>query len=138
MHLFYKKSILFWFILLILALFNAALRELTYKPLLSPYIGAWAHQISSIIAIGLFFFAIYIFLRRNFNLYKQKQLIRVGFIWMLMTFIFEVGMNLWVRNLSLAEIMKTYYFWQGEMWIFVLISLLFLPIAANKLLLRRT
>jgi hypothetical protein len=55
-----------------------------------------------------------------------------------MTFIFEVGMNLWVRNLSLAEIMKTYYFWQGEMWIFVLISLLFLPIAANKLLLRRT
>jgi hypothetical protein len=137
MHLFYKKSILFWFILLILALFNATLRELTYKPFLSPYIGAWAHQISSIIAIGLFFFAIYIFLRRNYTIYKREQLIRVGVIWMLMTFIFEVGMNLWVRNLSLAEIIKTYYFWQGEMWIFVLISLLFLPIAANKLLLRR-
>jgi hypothetical protein len=76
-------------------------------------------------------------LRRNYTIYKREQLIRVGVIWMLMTFIFEVGMNLWVRNLSLAEIIKTYYFWQGEMWIFVLISLLFLPIAANKLLLRR-
>jgi hypothetical protein len=62
---FYKNSIKFWFVLLILALINATIRETTYKPLLTPYIGIWAHQISSLSGIILFFIAIYFFLKKT-------------------------------------------------------------------------
>lgn len=80
MNSFYKKSIGFWFILLAIAMANAVVREATYKPLLTPYIGMWAHQISSLIGICLFFAAIYLFLKRIKNSYTKKDLVVVGLI----------------------------------------------------------
>lgn len=130
----YINFILFWFVLLILAFLNAGIRELTYKPLLTPYIGIWAHQISSLTGILLFFIAIYLFLKYSKREYSNKDLYMIGIILFLMTFIFEVGMNLFVRQLSWIQILQTYYFWKGETWIFVLIFLIFSPRLANKIM----
>ena len=79
---FYQYALLFWFVLLALAFVNAAIRETTYKPLLEPYIGYWAHQISSLTEIIFF--------------------------------------------------LQTYYFRNGETWIFVLISLIISPLIIYK------
>lgn len=130
----YIKALLFWFILLVTALINAGIRETTYKPLLTPYIGIWAHQISSLTGILLFFFAIYYFLKKNQNQYKNKDLIFIGLIWIIMTLFFETYMNIIIRKLSLNQVLQTYYFWKGETWIFVLLSLLISPFVANKIL----
>lgn len=129
----YIKSVIFWFVLLILALINASIREMFYKPILSPYIGMWAHQISSLTGILMFFVAIYFFLKNNFNFYKKENLIFMGSIWFVMTIIFETLMNFFIRNLNFEQILQTYYFWQGETWIFVLLSLLISPFIAHKL-----
>jgi len=51
-----------------------------------------------------------------------------------MTFIFEIGMNIFLRKLSFEQVLQTYYFWQGETWIFVLLSVLFLPMIIGKIL----
>jgi 4-amino-4-deoxy-L-arabinose transferase-like glycosyltransferase len=131
---FHKKSIAFWFVLLMIALVNAVVRETTYKPLLTPLIGMWAHQISTVTAIVLFFIAIYIFLKNIKEKFSQKDLVISGFIWLTMTLIFETIMNRFIRNLSFEEIIQTYYFWKGETWIFVLISLLISPQVALKIL----
>lgn len=129
---FYRKVILFWFILLVLAFVNATLRELTYKPLLEPYIGFWAHQISSVTGIIFFFVAIYFFLKRTKELYQKADLIKAGLIWIFLTVIFETFMNIFVRKLSISQVLETYYFWKGETWIFVLISLIISPLIINK------
>lgn len=129
---FYRKAILFWFILLILAFVNATLRELTYKPLLEPHIGFWAHQISSITGILFFFVAIYSFLKRTKGQYQRADLIKAGLIWISMTVVFETFMNMIVRKLSISQIFETYYFWRGETWIFVLISLVISPLIIYK------
>lgn len=134
MKKFYIKSIGFWFILSVIALINAIIRELTYKPLLTPYIGKWAHQISSITGILLIFGAIYIFLKRIKNIYSKNDLIFVGLIWIFMTVIFESLMSILIRKLSFADILQAYYFWQGETWIFVLISLVVSPLIIHKML----
>ncbi|MCW1949141.1 MAG: hypothetical protein KIH89_001685 [Candidatus Shapirobacteria bacterium] len=131
---FYKSSIFFWFILLILALINATIRETTYKPLLVPYIGIWAHQISSLTGIILFFLAIYFFLKKTKNKYTQKDLINVGLLWILMTIIFECFMNIFIRHLSFQQVLQTYYFWTGDTWFFVLLSLLISPLIVHRIL----
>jgi len=128
MNDFYKKSFGFWFILLIIALVNATIRELTYEPLLSPHIGNWAHQISTITGIAFFFIAIYFYLKRTKHIYTQKDLINVALIWILMTLVFETFMNMFIRKLSFDQTLQTYYFWNGETWIFVLISLIISPL----------
>jgi len=131
---FYKNAILFWFVLTMVAFLNAAIRELTYKPLLSPHIGIWAHQISSITGILLIFAAIYEFLKRIKSEYTRQDLVNVGLIWILLTVVFETAMNIFVRQLSFEEVLKTYYFWQGETWIFVLLSLVISPLLADLIL----
>lgn len=134
---FYKKSILFWFVLLILALINATIRETTYKPLLTPYIGVWAHQISSLTGIILFFIAIYFFLKKIKVSYNKSDLFKVGLLWIVMTILFECFMNICIRHLTFQQVLKTYYFWQGDTWFFVLLSLIISPFIAHKILNRK-
>jgi len=134
MNIFYKKAIAFWFVLLVLAIVNAIVRETTYKPLLFPYIGMWAHQISSVTGILLFFGGIYLFLRRMKDSYTKNDLVKVGLMWIVMTFLFETFMNVFVRKLSFEQVLQTYYVWQGETWIFVLLSLLVSPVLIYYLL----
>lgn len=133
---FYQSSLKFWFVLLALALINATIRETTYKPLLTPYIGAWAHQISSLTGIILFFLAIYFFLKKTKHKYHQKDLVNIGLIWILMTIIFESFMNIFIRHLNFQQVLQTYYFWQGDTWFFVLLSLLTSPLIVHRLLKR--
>jgi len=134
MNSFYRKSIAFWFILLILAILNAVIREATYKPLLTPFIGMWAHQLSSLTGIVLFFVAIYLFLKRVGTPYTNRELVAVGLMWIVMTLIFETWMNICIRHLSILDTIETYYFWKGETWIFVLLSLVISPLIADKII----
>lgn len=134
MNKFYLKSFLFWFVLLVTAILNAGIREATYKPLLTLFIGNWAHQISSLTGIFLFFGVIYLFLKNTKEDYNKKSLAVIGVVWFIMTFIFEIFMNIFLRKLSFEQVLQTYYFWQGETWIFVLLSILVLPMVIGKIL----
>lgn len=133
MKRFYTKVILFWFVLLILALANATIRETTYKPLLAPIIGIWAHQISSLTGIILFFLAIYFFIKNLKVKHSTKDLLFAGILWIVMTVVFESGMNYFIRHLTLQQVIETYYFWKGDTWVFVLLSLVVSPLVASKL-----
>lgn len=132
MKSFYKKSLSFWFVLLILAFVNATIQETTYKPLLTPYIGVWAHQISSVTGILFFYGAIYFYLNRLCVPYTRSDIMRVGFLWSIITFIFESIMNAVVRKLPVEQVIATYYFWRGDTWIFVFLSLVVSPVIADR------
>lgn len=132
MKRFYFRLIMFWFLLLTIAIINAILRESFYKPLLLPYLGFWAHQISAIIGIIAFYFAIYLFLKHQRPLPSNKNLIAMGLIWIILTLIFETFMNIFLRHLTVQQVLATYYFWKGELWVFVLISLIISPLIISK------
>lgn len=105
---------MFWLVLLVLAIFNAVVRETTYKPILEPYLGMWAHQLSSLTGIVLFYWAILWFLKRVRGKYADRDLVLVGLMWVVMTVVFETGMSLHLRGLSMSDVLQTYYFWKGE------------------------
>ncbi len=131
---FYLKTTLFWGVLLVIAILNAVIREATYKPFLEPYIGMWAHQISSFTAIAAFFVAIYVFVKKLEPVPSERNLIIASFIWVAMTVIFETSMNILIRKLTLEQTLQTYYFWRGETWILVLLSLILSPLIALKVI----
>jgi len=132
MKKFYIKAVLFWLVLLVLAIFNAVVREMTYKPVLEPYLGMWAHQLSSLTGIVLFYWAILWFLKRVRGKYADRDLVLVGLMWVVMTVVFETGMSLHLRGLSMGDVLQTYYFWKGETWIWVLVALLIMPLLIGR------
>jgi hypothetical protein len=123
----YLHTLWFWFVLLLLAIINGIIRDATYKPLLEPIIGNWAHQLSSITGILLFFCAIYLFLKYINIDYTKRDLWNIGVMWLVMTIIFEFAFGYYVRDSSWSEMLGAYYFWKGELWIFVLISVVIIP-----------
>lgn len=129
---FFYKAIGFWFILLITALLNATLREATYKPLLEPLIGSFAHQISSVVGIALFYGVIYWFLKKQWGSYQRRDVLLVGILWMVMTIGFETWMNVAIRQLTFMEVVETYALWRGELWPLVLLSLVVSPMVIYK------
>jgi len=130
----YLQALWFWFVLLILAILNGIIRNATYKPLLEPIIGNWAHQISSITGIILFFIAIYLFLTFTKSNYTKQDLLNIGFMWMAMTIIFEFAFGYYFRQSSWSEMVGAYYFWRGELWFFVLLSVVVIPQICFRLL----
>jgi hypothetical protein len=131
------QVILLWFVLLVTALVNAFLREMTYKPLLEPVIGVWAHQISSVMGIALFYVVIYWFLKRQWGSYRRHDVVIVGIMWMVMTIGFETWMNVAIRQLSFTEVVATYALWRGELWPLVLFSLVVSPLIIYRRLFSR-
>ena len=132
MKKFYIKAVLFWLALLVLAIFNAVVREMTYKPILEPYLGMWAHQLSSLTGIVLFYWAILWFLKMVRGEYTDRDLVLAGLMWVVMTVVFETGMSLHLRGLSMGDVLQTYYFWKGETWIWVLVALFVMPLMIDR------
>ena len=130
----YLQALWFWFVLLILAILNGIIRNATYKPLLEPIIGNWAHQISAITGIIFFFIAIYLFLKYTKSDYSKRGLLNIGIMWMTMTIIFEFTFGYYFRQSTWSEMVGTYYFWKGELWVFVLISVVVIPQICFRLL----
>lgn len=56
----------------------------------------------------------------------------VGLMWVVMTVVFETGMSLYLRGLSVGDILQTYYFWKGETWIWVLVALFVMPLMIDR------
>jgi hypothetical protein len=130
---FYLYGILFWVVLVIVAIINGTIRDFTYKPWLEPYIGKWAHQISVLTGFGLMLLATIGFLKILRVDYARRDLLLLGLIWLVMTIIFEFGFGR-LRGKSWQELFEMYYFWRGDLWLFLLIGTVFLPLLAHSII----
>ncbi len=131
---FYLKAALFWFVLLAIALINAIVRDVTYIPVIEPYIGTWAHQTGAILVSLVIFVAIFLFVRNEKVRHPMGDLVSIGLIWVIFTVIFETFLGVVIQHMSIQEVLSAYYFWNGELWIVVLITMMFSPIIADKIL----
>lgn len=116
--------IIAWFPMLLLAILNGAARDALYKNKLGEL---RAHQVSTFTGMILFFLYGLIL-----NLFKQfeslSQAFLVGFIWVIMTVIFEFGFFHFVMKHPWEELLADYNIFRGRLWGVFLLFLLFLPI----------
>jgi hypothetical protein len=106
-----------WFVLLVVAVINGALRDLTYGKFVSELL---ANQISSLSGIILFGVAFY-----QFVLYwppaSARQAIYIGLFWMALTVAFEFLFFHYVAGHPWSELLAKYDMASGQLWPLILL-----------------
>lgn len=111
------KYVLAWFPLVIIAIANGGLREMTFGRHIAEL---RAHQLSTV--LGLLFFGLYIrAVTRWLGMESVGQAMLVGAIWLVLTVGFEFGFGRFVRHLPWSRLFHDYDLLAGRIWILVLI-----------------
>lgn len=123
------KSLAMWFVFLITAILNGILRE----ELITPNLGEQAgHIISTIIFISAIFIGSSIFLSRMNTKLANKELLLIGFIWLILTVIFEFGFGHYIMGHPWSHLLAEYNIFNGRVWILVLAATTFAPLISGK------
>ena len=120
-----------WFLFMILAIVNAGIRNIVYKPIIGEL---RAHQLSTFIFITLIIIVTYLVLRyANLNLTNQHTFV-IGLVWLLLTICFEFIAGYYVFGNSWDILIADYNIFKGRIWSLVLITTFISPFITNKLL----
>jgi hypothetical protein len=118
-----SRYVLAWFPMLVIAVVNGALRQLTFAKVMSePH----AHQLSTLIGsvcIGIFIW----FVVRTWPPSSSKQALLIGLVWVLLTIAFESFMGLALQHRSLPQVLHEYNLLEGRVWALFLIWLASAP-----------
>lgn len=122
------RTIIAWFVILLVAVLNGGVREKFVRP----HLGDFAAELVGAAILSLACFLAAILVMRAAGPNWQGLALRVGLTWLLMTVAFEFGFFHYVGGRSWSELLGAYRFWEGRLWIVVLISTFIAPFAAGK------
>jgi hypothetical protein len=111
------RYLLIWVGLVVLAIINGAIRQETYGKLMSELS---AHQLSTI--TGILLFGIFIWVMTGYwSIQSARQSILIGFMWLIMTILFEFVFGHLVMGHPWSKLFHDYNLLQGRVWVLVLI-----------------
>jgi hypothetical protein len=123
------RYVLAWFPMLVLAIANGALRQLTFGKRVSEL---HAHQLST--AIGSVVMGIFIwFIIRSWPATSSRQAVSIGLIWVSLTVIFEFAMGRFLMHQPWQRLIQDYNLAAGRVWVLFLIWLGLAPYLFYKL-----
>ncbi|MDT3695359.1 MAG: hypothetical protein ROY99_03135 [Ignavibacterium sp.] len=122
--------ILWWFAFSFVAILNGVIREATYKDLVGDLA---AHQISTVTGI-IFFGVIFYFIFKKWKIETKDHALILGFIWLVLTILFEFGFGHYVMGNSWDKLLFDYNLSEGRIWGLFLFWLLIAPYIFYKLL----
>lgn len=123
------QALIAWFLLFIVAFANGAFRELYY----TKYLGELrAHQVSCGIGIVLIGAAVWA-LSRYWPFQSTADAWRTGLLWVVLTLAWEFVFGHFVMGYPWERLLRDYAFWQGRLWVLMLISILLAPVLAYRL-----
>ena len=121
-----------WFVLLVIAILNAGLREKFFKKHMNDL---KAHQLSSLIFIIFIFVITFLWFKLSELVLTNLEGVLIGLFWFLLTLSFEFIAGHYLFGNSWKKLLEDYNVFKGRLWIFVLISLFIAPFLINKSLL---
>jgi hypothetical protein len=124
---FIAKSLLIWLSITPLAILNGALREY----LLLPLLGTSAYPLSGILLAMCIFIVSYILIPR-LGRGDKRAYITMGLVWVLATLIFETLVGI-IIGTSFIEMLETYNIFTGNLWLFIVILIGFIPTIVAKM-----
>jgi hypothetical protein len=117
------RYMLAWIPMLVIAVANGALRQLTFARIMSE---PRAHQLSTLIGsacIGVFIW----FVIRTWPPSSSRQALFIGLLWGLLTVAFESFMGLVLQHRPLPQVLHEYNLLAGRVWVLFLIWLFVAP-----------
>ena len=124
-----SRAALTWLILLAGAIVNGALRQGVYAASMSELA---AHQISCFTGTTLFAILIWA-VTRHWPFRSRQQALRIGVLWLVMTVAWELLFGHYLFGWPWQRLFHDYEFWTGRLWIFVLASLVALPVIVEAM-----
>lgn len=111
------KYFYLWFPMVIIAIINGTIRELFFTNFLDEL---GAHQLSVI--SGITFFAVYVWIiTGKWKIDSPISAIKIGFMWFIMTVIFEFIFGHYVMGYSWQKLLYDYNILEGRLWVVVLL-----------------
>ena len=120
--------VLFWLVLMLLAVGNGILREASYGLHLAEL---HAHQVSTLSAWALFGVAVWLLARKRVPA-SLKQSLQIGLVWLLFTLSFEFLFGHYVAGHSWGRLLQDYDILSGRLWLLLLVWVTVLPVLVYK------
>ena len=117
------RYILLWFVMLIIAICNGALRETTFGKVMPEL---RAHQLSTLIG-GVFMGAFIWLVIHEWPPSSSGAALTIGAVWLCLTISFECFMGLVLRKRPLAEVLAYYNLLAGRVWVLLLLWIMVAP-----------
>ena len=117
------RYILIWFGLLVVAIGNGTLRQLTFGKVMTE---RGAHQLSTLIGAVVMGGCIW-FVVGRWPPSSSGEAIGVGIVWVFLTVSFECFLGLVLRKRPLAEVLADYDVRAGRVWLLFLLWLMVAP-----------
>ncbi len=116
------RALVVWFVILVLAILNGAMRDLILAPRIGDTI---ARAISTVVLCGLILLVTW-YTIRWVEPRGPKQAIAVGAFWLVLTMCFEFGAG-WYAGKPWSVIMEDYNIIRGRIWVLVPVVTLVAP-----------
>lgn len=116
------KSVCIWMTFIPLAVVNAGIREFVLTPIAGEEV---ALTMSGIMLI-LLIFAVSFFSLPKTDFGSPFRYWSVGILWAILTMIFETGLGIFLKK-PIHEIISNYDISTGNLWLIVVLSLIFIP-----------
>lgn len=124
-----KSYLLFWPVLMVIAVLNGVLREASYSNSLSEL---HAHQVSTVTAAVAFGAAVAL-LGRVVIPASSTQAIWIGLTWLIFTLCFEFLFGRYVAGHTWSRLFQDYDLSSGRIWILLLAWITLLPYLVYRL-----
>ncbi len=118
-----------WFLLLVVAVANGALRQFTYAKAMPEL---RAHQLSTLIGAVLVGAAVWLVIRA-WPPSSGGQALVIGCTWLALTVAFEFFMGLVLAHRPLAQVLHDYDLFAGRVWVLFLVWLTVAPWVFHRL-----
>ena len=119
-----------WFLLLVIAIVVASLREGVLRPRLGEQ---WAHVVGTLVVALAFGGVIWLTVQYVTPTLERGRLVTVGVVWFVATVLFEFGFGHYVMGHSWTRLLADYNLRAGRLWLLVLLTLLCMPVVAGEL-----
>ncbi len=121
------RPLLFWLLLLLLAVLFGAARDFLFSPLLGDTL---ARALGTLALCAVMFVLIRIYVARS-NLHGAGRLLALGLFWTVLTLAFEFGLGR-AQGIPWAEMLADYDILAGRLWPLVPLTLLLGPLLARR------
>ena len=117
------RYVLFWFVLMIVAVLNGLIRQSTYGRYLPDLA---AHQLSTVTGIVLTAVCVAVLCQR-WPIESASRAWKIGIAWFLMTVAFEFGFGHYVAGHSWQRLLADYNLAEGRVWAIFLLWVALAP-----------
>ena len=123
------RYVVAWFVMLVVAMINGALRDFTYGRQLPALL---ANQLSCVSGIILFAVVIYLYVRR-WPFASARQAWYAGLFWMALTVAFEFLFFHYIAGHPWADLLEIYDIVHGRLWPLILLWVAVAPYVFYRL-----